>query len=333
MVRRALNGFCAAIAGLFLLLPTVAEAGTCSTSAVQIKDGPSAAPEELIFYRLPYVGVDELELSLLAPDGTTLVRERLGLPLDSTGNAVEFLAFRPDLLTALHRQLDKSDRGVVFVATADGTEVQRLTWRGLLAASAALRVGGHIDPAGGPTDPGEPDTAGRLAGGIEAVGAASELLTVSPAPGSLEPEPALALWTSSTCAAACAAELDNCDAYCDPYGSGPGTCQWCYDQFDECIEFCQACPILSTRLDPAVPISFVPKPATLCLYDSFLDTSLYQKYRIQYKQTTTQISLNCDGTTTYTIVATNYFYRTCWHFLDTFCGDPDGPTSAVCTFL
>ncbi|MEM9557141.1 MAG: hypothetical protein AAGC60_22980 [Acidobacteriota bacterium] len=135
----------------------------------------------------------------------------------------------------------------------------------------------------------------------------------------------------------CEFEFDMCDLNCDPYG-GPNGCQACYDRYDECRDFCQECPIVGTRVDDPVLVSSTPLSGSICLFDNVehwqapYPKNLFRPWDLRYKQTTTRVTQNCDGSITYQVINTQFYNQTCWQDTDIPCSTAFLNASTRCTF-
>lgn len=294
------SGSCPAPLGLKLDRPA-------EMPIVRSFDDDQAALDRLVFVALPPSGGADRTVSVrVESDGETLARESLQVPAGD--GAVELFAYQPQVLDDLHR-LAATGADLVATVDVDGFS-QQFDWSELTAESRRVKLAADFEPLA--TEWVEP--LGEESGELSRVTGASQ----------------------AACYQQCAAAYDACDANCDPWGSGPGTCTWCYQQLQQCQDYCDDCPYVG-QTTTTQPVQYTALGPNSCRYDDRAGGShslqRYDLYQIRVKQTVTRVTQNCDGSITHQVISVTYTNHNCWYDTNFSCLHWDGNASWLsCVF-
>lgn len=295
----AAGGSCPAPLGLKLDRPA-------EMPIVRSFDDDQAALDRLVFVALPPSGGAERSVTVrVESDGETVARESLHVAAGD--GAVELFAYQPQVLDDLHR-FAAAGADLVATVEVDGLD-QVFDWNELAAESRRVKLAADFAPLA--SEWVEPEATED--GGLSRLTGASQ----------------------QACYQQCANQFDACDANCDPWGSGPGTCTWCYQQLQQCQEYCDECPIVG-QTTTTQPVQYTPLGESSCRYDDRGGSHRLQRfdlYRIRVKQTVTQTTQNCDGSVTQQVISVTYTNHYCWYDTNLSCFNWEGNASWLsCTF-
>ncbi|HEX6094759.1 MAG TPA: hypothetical protein VF432_00440 [Thermoanaerobaculia bacterium] len=259
---------------------------------------PSAAEElpatpGILLYKLPGSAVKpgpaETEVVLAVEiDKAVVATQTVQVPPEdpSRDRLIEVLAGQPAAVADIERRLRDGARDAAVVVRVDGKQYQRLSWKELVAASAAFTA----------TEPVSPQQ--------QAV--TSSLMT-----------------PQQQCYQSCNDEYDLCERTCEPY-SGPNACWDCRTRLDACANFCASCPRKWKTYGSWSRGSRTETGLVLCLADEAARVVRYHKeWQQQYSRPVTEFTENCDHSIT-KVTTYEYRYDTCWTQLPYSCNRPDG---------
>ncbi|MDY7094620.1 MAG: hypothetical protein SX243_16740 [Acidobacteriota bacterium] len=301
---------------LFYSLPSEVLAGqrTEITARIQV-NGERFLEEKLVVQRRALErsrerAVEQLA-SLLPADLPELEQPRIEAP---EGHILELLAERGDLRNALWQLAERA--AVRLTVAVDGESVLNLPWESLAQASEGLIAAGGL-PLAAPSTVIAYQT--NLVQSIE--------LPEEPICGDGYCTEGDDLFTEDceTCPQDCGGPCNICgNNYCGPSES-----------CSSCPQDCGSCPSCPYNLGTEQRTDYLGS-SYLSIYcmDSFFGKTYFAYSQVSYKHYTVQLTEECDGSITETVVpgSITYSYAYCWEPLGGLCTYPNGYAGLICGY-